>query len=156
MLTRLTDLTPGLKLMLDLQYAFNRYRLYDENVPGERLLRAVPLPESPRGDNVNLDDRWSLHDRGRTSREPRLKNLYDAAEASTPAAWGSVMPQFAVRTRTGASISPIRSSRPNRCWTSNSACGTPRGMTRATLNGYWMEFSDEIVKSGQVDRFGNR
>ncbi len=26
-----------------------------------------------------------------------MKNLYDAAEASTPASWGAVLPQFAVQ-----------------------------------------------------------
>ena len=88
---------PDVKLMADLQYAYNRYRLYDEKFVRNGLFRSVPFPESARGGQLQ-------HRRPRgirmsslayTSREPRLKNLYDAAEASTPASWGAVVPQFA-------------------------------------------------------------
>ena len=94
----LVDLTPALKLMLDLQYAFNRYRLYDELFLGNDFSVPYHFVNPRAGVNFNIDDRWSAYTTAAvTSREPRLKNLYDAAEASTPASWGSVVPQFAVR-----------------------------------------------------------
>jgi iron complex outermembrane receptor protein len=150
----LADLTPALKLMLDLQYAFNRYHLYDEMFLGNDFSVPYHFVNPRAGINVNVNDRWSAYATAAvTSREPRLKNLYDAAEASTPAAWGSVVPQFAVRPDGSIDFSsPLVKA--ESLLDLELGVRYVSGTTKATLNGYWMDFSDEIVKSGQVDRFG--
>jgi iron complex outermembrane receptor protein len=150
----LTPLGPSVSILAELQLAYNRYRLFDEKFIGTSF--AVPYTFiNPRlGLNLKLDTRWTMYvSAAYTSREPRLKNLYDAAEASTPPAWGSVLPQFEV-----ASDGSYDFSRPLvtpealldlECGVSISA-----GENRLSGNLYWMEFTDEIIKTGQIDRLG--
>ncbi len=145
---------PDLTLMLDLQYAYNRYRLYNEKFIGTDF--SVPYHfVNPRvGLNFNIDMHWNTYlSLAYTSREPRLKNLYDAAEASTPPSWGAVVPQFALDATGGANFSrPL--VKPESLFNIELGGGYRSDVVAMTANVYWMEFSDEIVKSGQVDRFG--
>lgn len=145
---------PDLTAMLSVQYAYNRYRLYDEKYVGTDF--AVPYHfVNPRlGVNYNLDDNWNTYvSLAYTSREPRLKNLYDAAEASTPESWGGIRPQFSMRANGSYDFNtPL--VKPERLFNLEIGGGYADEATRLSANVYWMEFSDEIVKSGQVDRFG--
>jgi iron complex outermembrane receptor protein len=140
--------------MTDVQYAYNKYRLYDEKYVGTDF--AVPYHFiNPRlGLNYNIDDHWNGYvSLAYTSREPRLKNLYDAAEASTPASWGKVVPQFELSGNGTYDFSrPL--VRPEALFNLELGGVVSTEMLHGTANLYWMEFSDEIVKSGQVDRFG--
>jgi iron complex outermembrane receptor protein len=137
-----------------MQYAYNRYRLYDEKYIGTDF--AVPYHFlNPRvGINYNIDEVWNGYlSLAYTSREPRLKNLYDAAEASTPVAWGAVVPQFAPDPSGRPDFtSPL--VRPEALFDVEVGGGYGVEGARLSANLYWMEFTDEIVKSGQVDRFG--
>ena len=147
-------LCPDLSLMVNIQYAYNRYRLYGEKFLGTDF--AVPYHFlNPRaGINYNIDGRWSVYGSAAyTSREPRLKNLYDAAEASTPVAWGAVIPQFGV-TAGGRYNFDDPLVKPESLFDIEVGGGYAGETVKAGANIYWMEFSDEIVKSGQVDRFG--
>jgi iron complex outermembrane receptor protein len=150
----LQDLRPGMKLMASVQYAFNRYRLYDEKFGGTDFTVPYHFLNPRLGVNFNVTERWNLYaSLGYTSREPRLKNLYDAAEASTPGSWGAVVPQFALN----ASGKPDFSHplvKPESLLDMELGAGYIEGNTRFSANLYWMEFTDEIVKSGQLDRFG--
>ncbi len=150
----LYSIRPDLTLMLDLQYAYNRYRLYNEKFVGTDF--SVPYHfVNPRiGLNYNFDEQWNGYvTLAYTSREPRLKNLYDAAEASTPASWGGVVPQFAVDANGKFDFTkPL--VKPESLFDIEMGTGFTTGTFHATANVYWMEFTDEIVKSGQVDRFG--
>lgn len=145
---------PDVTAMFCVQYAYNRYRLYDEQFLGTDF--AVPYHfVNPRlGVNYNIDDNWNTYvSLAYTSREPRLKNLYDAAEASTPASWGVIRPQFAERANDNYDFNtPL--VKPERLFNLEIGGGYSNESTRLIANAYWMEFSDEIVKSGQVDRFG--
>ena len=145
---------PDLTLMLDLQYAYNKYRLYDEKFIGTEF--AVPYHFlNPRvGVNYNLTPQWNIYaSAAYTSREPRLKNLYDAAEASTPATWGSVVPQFEPRPEGGYDFTrPL--VHPEHLMNVELGAAYRGDVGTAGLNLYWMEFTDEIVNSGQLDRFG--
>ncbi len=153
-LHQLYEPAPTLTLMGDVQYSYNRYRLYDEKFVGTDF--AVPYHfVNPRiGLNVNLTDRANVYlSAAYTSREPRLKNLYDAAEASTPVSWGEVAPQFALLPSGGYDFSrPL--VKPESLFDLELGGGMSVEGGRATVNVYWMEFTDEIVKSGRVDRFG--
>jgi iron complex outermembrane receptor protein len=104
--------------------------------------------------NLNLDERWHLYLSGAyTSREPRLKNLYDAAESSTPDSWGRVLPQFAPGPGGRYDFTqPL--VKPESLFDLEFGAGLNTDRLRGTLNLYWMEFTNEIVKSGRIDRFG--
>jgi iron complex outermembrane receptor protein len=147
-------LRPDLTAMLNLQYVYNRYRLFDEKFVGSDF--AVPYHfVNPRmGLNYNVDENWNVYTTvGYTSREPRLKNLYDAAEASTPPSWGAVVPQFAVE---GSGRFDFNNPlvKPESLFDVELGGGFSSRAASLSANLYWMEFSNEIVKSGQVDRFG--
>jgi iron complex outermembrane receptor protein len=150
----LHSLRPDLTLMLNVQYVFNRYRLYDEKFLGNDLSVPYHFVNPRAGLNLNLSDRWNTYlSLGYTSREPRLKNLYDAAEASTPAAWGAVLPQF----ESDASGRPDPSRplvKPEALLNLELGAGYADTTLSAAATFYWMEFTDEIVRSGRVDRFG--
>ena len=147
-------LRPDLTVMLDLQYVYNKYRLFDEKFIGTDF--GVPYHfVNPRlGLNYNFDERWNTYlSLAYTSREPRLKNLYDAAEASTPPSWGVVVPQFGFDASGGFNFS-LPLVKPESLLDIELGGGYRTEVLALTANLYWMEFTDEIVKSGQVDRFG--
>jgi iron complex outermembrane receptor protein len=147
-------LQPDLTLMLNLQYAYNQYHLYDEQYIGTDFHVPYNFLNPRVGLNYNIDDRWNMYvSMGVTSREPRLKNLYDAAEASTPASLGAVVPQFA-QNANGTYDFSVPLVTPERLFNLEMGAGLQTETARASANLYWMEFSDEIVKSGRVDRFG--
>ena len=147
-------LQPTMTLMVDVQYAYKRYRLFDEEYLGNDF--AVPYHFiNPRiGLNYNIDERFNVYAQvSHTSREPRLKNLYDAAEASTPASWGAVEPQFQQKAGGGYDFTkPL--VKPERLTDIEVGGGFSSSMLHATANFFYMDFRDEIVKSGQLDRFG--
>jgi iron complex outermembrane receptor protein len=150
----LYSLQPDLKLMLNLQYIYNKYRLYDEHFVNTDF--SVPYHfVNPRvGINYNFDEKWNGYlSVAYTSREPRLKNLYDAAEASTPTSWGVVAPQFRVDANGKFDYNdPL--VRPESLLDIELGGAYSAEAVRLSMNIYWMDFSHEIVKSGQVDRFG--
>lgn len=145
---------PDLTGMFSVQYAYNRYRLFDEKYVGTDF--SVPYHfVNPRvGLNYNLDENWNSYiSLAYTSREPRLKNLYDAAEASTPESWGAIVPQFGPKPAGGFDFStPL--VKPERLLDVEFGGGFTHERLKVFANLFWMEFTDEIVKSGQVDRFG--
>lgn len=150
----LWHLWPNLTFMADLQYAYNKYRLYNERYLGTDL--SVPYHFfNPRiGANYNLTPEWNIYAQvARTSREPRLKNLYDAAEASTPASWGVVEPQFETQPGGGFDFSrPL--VKPEVLTDLELGAGYTSQALRATANVFLMDFTNEIIRSGQLDRFG--
>jgi iron complex outermembrane receptor protein len=150
----LHDLGADVKLMASVQYIFNRYRLYDEKFIGTDFTVPYSFLNPRLGLNYNLTDRWNVYGSlAYTSREPRLKNLYDAAEASTPESWGAVTPQFG-EDASGRFDFTHPLVKPESLFDTEIGAGYIADGARCTANIYWMEFTDEIVNSGQVDRFG--
>lgn len=143
-----------LRLLGEATLVHHTYRLYDEKYIGTDF--SVPyLFFNPRiGANYRFSPRWSGYlTLARTSREPRLKNLYDAAEASTPASWGApVRPQFVVRGAGYDFASPL--VRHETLYDLEAGGGYTGSRLALTANYYRMEFHNEIVKSGRLDRFG--
>ncbi len=150
----LHTLQPGMQLMASVQYAFNRYRLFDEKFIGTDFSVPYHFINPRLGLNDNLTDRWNVYaSLGYTSREPRLVNLYDAGEASTPASWGAVVPQFATDAAGRFDFSrPL--VKPESLLDTELGAGFINGDVHLAANIYWMEFTDEIVNSGQIDRLG--
>jgi iron complex outermembrane recepter protein len=145
---------PDLTVMANVQYAYNAYRLYDEQFVGNDFTVPYHFVNPRVGVNYNMTSTWNTYlSAAYTSREPRLKNLYDAAESSTPPSWGSVTPQFAVLPDGSYDFDePL--VKPERLTDFEVGLGYRSDGATASANLYWMEFTDEIVRSGQVDRFG--
>jgi iron complex outermembrane receptor protein len=102
------------------------------------------------GLNYNLSQAVNVYTNfDRTTREPRLVNLYDAASSS-----GGAQPEFE-RSSNGVSFNfdkPL--ARPEKL--NDLELGTMYSTSRfrATGNLFWMDFRDEIVKNGQLDLYG--
>lgn len=140
-------------LMANVQVAYNRYEITNERFLGHSF--TVPyLFINPRlGLNYNLDEHLNTYvSFGYTSREPRLRNLYAAEDA-----YFGALPAFRADTTGGRTrydfSAPI--AKPEQLLNLELGGGFRDAGVQLNGNVYWMEFTDELVKSGQVDIFGN-
>jgi iron complex outermembrane receptor protein len=139
-------------LMGDLQLVRNRYGIKNEKYLGNRFSLPYFFVNPRLGINYNFDEQWSGYlSLAYTSREPRLRNLY-AAEDS----WFGATPQFKADT-TGGRVrydfsTPL--AKPERLFNVELGARYTSDGLSASASVYWMEFADELVKSGQVDIFG--
>ncbi|NUN68703.1 MAG: TonB-dependent receptor [Bacteroidetes bacterium] len=140
-------------LMANVQLAYNEYQIRNEKFRGHSF--SVPyLFVNPRlGLNYNLTEEWNTYvSFGYTSREPRLRNLYAAEDA-----YFGALPAFAADTSGGVTrydfSKPI--AQPEQLLNLELGAGYKERTLQLNANVYWMEFTDELVKSGQVDIFGN-
>ncbi len=143
------DLGPMFNLLGEIQAAYHKYRLYNERYLGHDF-SVSNLFFNPRlGVNAKFTPDLNLYlSYARVSREPRLTNYYDAAESS-----GGAVPQFR--------------QNPDGSYNYDEPLVKPETMNDIelgssyqtkdldlTLNLFYMLFDNEIVKNGQVDRFG--
>ncbi len=148
-LYRLDDQTT---LMTDLQLVRNRYGFENEKFLGNAF--SVPyLFLNPRaGINHNFNEELNAYvSLAYTSREPTMTNLYAGEEAY----YGAV-PQFASTTVNGVTHYDFGSPRvkPERLLDAELGTRFQTNRMHVAADVYWMEFSNELVKSGQVDIFG--
>ncbi len=143
------NVNPILNLLGEIQAAWHKYKLYNEKFLGNDF-SVSNLFFNPRlGVNAKFTQNLNVYiSYARVSREPRLTNYYDAAESS-----GGAVPQFG--------------QNPDGSYNYDEPLVKPETMNdfelgssfRATdvdvsLNLFYMLFDNEIVKKGQVDRFG--
>jgi iron complex outermembrane receptor protein len=142
-------LNESVNLMGEIQFSYNRYRLYDEKYVGTEFT----IPNffiNPRiGVNFKFSPELNCYFAiSKISKEPRLKNYYDAAESG-----GGAVPQFAVNSAGKYDFSnPL--VKPENMISIESGMNYITDFISVNLNGYYMMFSDEIVNQGQLDRFG--
>lgn len=135
--------------LAELQLAYHKYRLYNEKYIGTDFTVAG-LYFNPRvGLNYLFNTDWNLFlSYAQVTREPRLKNYYDAAESSA----GEV-PQFETDADGNYDFSkPL--VQPETMNSFEFGTGYNTRKLSLSVNLFYMIFSDEIVKNGQVDRFG--
>jgi len=149
-------LQPDMTLMANVQFAYNQYQIQNEKFLGYSF--GVPYYfVNPRvGINYNVDEETNVYASfGYTSREPRLRNLYAAEDAY----WDpGAFPQFKITDTTGGVKkfdfnSPL--VKPEQLINLELGSGYKTNDLTAKVNLYWMEFTNELVKSGQVDIFGS-
>ncbi|MCB0282624.1 MAG: TonB-dependent receptor [Calditrichaeota bacterium] len=141
-------------LQTDLQYTFKQYHLFDEQFIGTEFTVPYNFVNPRIGLRYDITPEsngyFSIYS---TKREPRLKNLYDAAEASTPASWGAVIPQFELNDDGSYNFDkPL--VKPETLTGIELGYGYNDNTFGGTINFYYMDFRDEIVKAGGIDRFG--
>lgn len=108
---------------------------------------------NPRlGINYNINEELNTYASvAYTSREPRLSNLYAAESAM----WGAT-PLFAVDTTNGATKYDFSNPlvKPESMVDIELGVNWRNERFNFNINGYWMDYFDELVKSGQVDIYG--
>jgi iron complex outermembrane receptor protein len=139
-------------LMADIQLAYNRYSIANEKY----LDNSFSVPYffvNPRiGINLNLNENINIYSSlAYTSREPRLKNLYAAEESFVGAT-----PQFEADTSGGRIRyyfdKPL--AKPERLLDYEIGIMLRNKRVCFSLDLFWMEFMNELIKSGRVDIFG--
>jgi len=142
-------LNENVNLLLELQLAYHNYSIFDEKYIGTDF-SIDNLFLNPRfGINYKFDEMLNAYASfSRVSREPRLKNYYDAAESS-----GGAIPQFEKNSDGSYNFNAplVKPETMN-----DLELGARYNDGNYSLNGnvFYMFFNDEIIKKGQLDRFG--
>lgn len=139
----------NLNILAEAQLAFHRYNISNEKYLNNDFT-VDGLYFNPRlGINYKLSAESNLFGSfARVTREPRLKNYYDAAESS-----GGEVPQFKLLPNGKYDFtSPL--VQPETMNDIEIGGSYSSGNISASLNLFYMIFDNEIVKLGQVDRFG--
>ncbi len=138
-----------INLLSELQFAFNKYRLFNEKYLNNDFSIKNFFVNPRFGINYKFNEKISSYiNLAYVQREPRLKNYYDAAESS-----GGQLPQFELNSDGSYNFSrPL--VKPEKMFDIELGSMYKNDNVFASLNGYYMIFNDEIVKKGQLDRFG--
>lgn len=142
-------LSENLNLVGEVQLAYHNYKLFNEKyLNSDFSINGLYI--NPRiGLNYKLSDSFSIYNSlARVTREPRLKNYYDAAESS-----GGSVPQFQ-QFDDGKYDFSKPYVKPETM--TNIELGARYYNSKISLNFnlFYMNFINEIVKQGQLDRFG--
>lgn len=160
-------LQPNIMLNIEGQIVHHRYTIANEKKGGQFVEYSTDngivgknggdiftvnyLFFNPRlGVHWNIDEQWSgFFSLALTSREPRMNNLYNASER-----WSSgAIPLFQRNSNGDFDFSrPL--VKPERMLDIEIGGSFTDGIIKANMTGYWMEFSNELVRSGQLDIFG--
>ena len=140
-------------LMANVQFAYNEYSIRNEKFLNTSFNAPYYFVNPRLGLNYNVTEEWNTYvSFGYTSREPRLRNLY-AAEDS----YFGALPAFKADTTGGKTVydfnAPI--AKPEQLLNLELGAGYKTTTVQISGNVYWMEFTNELIKSGQVDIFGN-
>lgn len=143
------NLTDDLNLLGELQLAYHKYRLYNEKYIGNDFSISNLFINPRVGINYKLNESQNIFlSFARVSREPRLKNYYDAAESSA-----GELPNFEMFNDTTYNFnSPL--VKPETMNDFELGLLHQSNNLTLSLNLYYMLFENEIVKNGKVDRFG--
>ncbi len=141
-------------LLGEVQVAYHKYRIENERYLGNNFSISNLFVNPRFGINYKFDEQRQIYfSFARVSREPRLKNYYDAAESS-----GGALPQFeSVVDDSGNVISfnydsPLVKPETMNDFEIGGSISTNN--YNVSVNLFLMLFENEIVKNGQLDRFG--
>ena len=143
------QVTNRLNLLLETQVAYHDYKIENEKYLGNNFsINDVYI--NPRlGINYKFNQEINAYLAfARVTREPRLKNYYDAAESS-----GGEVPQFEKNSDGSYNFdNPL--VKPETMNNLELGATFQDDIFSVTLNTFYMMFNNEIVKNGQLDRFG--
>ncbi len=139
----------SLSLLGEIQVAYHKYLIRNEKYVHNNFSIADVYINPRVGLNYRFNENLSSFvSFARVTREPRLKNYYDAAESS-----GGAVPQFLTKADGSYDFSkPLVKSETMNDFEAGLNYKTHK--INLSLNLFYMLFDNEIVKKGQVDRFG--
>ena len=143
------NLTNEINLLGELQLAYHKYELYNEKYLGNDFSVSDIFVNPRIGINYKFNEQQNVFvSFARVTREPRLKNYYDAAESSA-----GETPQFELNSDGSYNFnSPL--VKPETMNDLEIGTAFNDNFLSLNLNLYYMLFENEIVKNGKVDRFG--
>ncbi len=143
------QLNKQINILAETQLTYHKYKIDNEKYIRNNFT-IDNLFFNPRlGINYRYDPDISLYfSYSYLTKEPRLKNYYDAAESS-----GGAIPQFEYNSSQQFDFTkPL--VKPEAMQNYETGISVIKKNYSALLNLYYMLFNDEIVKQGQLDRFG--
>ncbi|MGH1365113.1 MAG: TonB-dependent receptor [Calditrichia bacterium] len=136
-------------LQAGLHAVYQRYKLFDEAFIGTEFDYDYFFLNPRIGLNVTLTPEISSFvSFSRTNREPRLSRLYDAGESG-----GGAEPEFE-RNADGSFDFDRPFAKPEKLNDIEVGLSYRSDRTFGSVNLYYMDFRDEIIRNGQVDIFG--
>jgi iron complex outermembrane recepter protein len=141
-------------LMANVQFAYDEYKIEDEKFLNNSFSYPYYFLNPRFGVNYNITDTWNSYvSVAYTSHEPPLSNLYDAEEAWTDP---SITPQFQTKVVNGDTVYDFTKPlvKPEQLLDFELGAGYKSDEMRGTANVYWMEFTNELVPNGKLNRFG--
>jgi iron complex outermembrane receptor protein len=139
-------------VMADLQLVRNRYAIQNEKYLAHDFDLSYLFANPRLGLNTNINDRENVYiSLANTWREPRMRDLY-AAEESYYGATPQFRSSLAGGERRYDFTSPL--VHPEHLLDVEFGMGYNSDAARLTFNLFWMEFTDELIKTGLVDIFG--
>lgn len=143
------NITDKFNALAELQVAYHNYKLYEEKYLNNDFSISNVFLNPRLGINYKVTSSQNIYlSLARVNREPRLKNYYDAAESS-----GGEVPQFE-KNSDGSYNFEKPLVKPETLYNAELGTTFSRHSFSATANAFLMLFNNEIVKQGQVDRFG--
>ena len=143
------NVTEKLNVLGEIQLSSNNYKLFDEKYL-DNDISISNLDLNPRlGLNYKFNNSLNTYASfARVTRVPRLKNYYDAAESS-----GGAIPQFERNTDGSYNFdNPL--VKPEIMNDIELGARYSKANYSINANLFYMLFYDEIIKKGQLDRFG--
>lgn len=143
------NFSSSLNVLAEVQLAYHKYKLYEEKYAGTDFSVSDLFVNPKIGVNYKFDENSSVYTSlARVSREPRLKNYYDAAESS-----GGEVPEFEINADGSYNFDkPL--VKPETMNNMELGYNFSSEQFNISANVYYSLFNDEIVKNGQLDRFG--
>lgn len=143
------QLDKQINILAETQLTYHKYKIDNEKYIGNNFTIDNLFLNPRLGINYRYDPDISLYfSYSYLTKEPRLKNYYDAAESS-----GGAIPQFEYNSSQQFDFTkPL--VKPEAMKNFETGISIIKKKYSALLNLYYMLFNDEIVKQGQLDRFG--
>lgn len=141
-------LNEKINILVEAQLAYHKYSIENEKYVNNNF-SVDGLYFNPRlGVNYKFIPELNFYlSLSRVTREPRLKNYYDAAESS-----GGAAPQFENINGSYDYSKPL--VKPETMNNAELGASFNNNNISASINFFYMLFNNEIVKNGMVDRFG--
>jgi iron complex outermembrane recepter protein len=142
-------LSNRINLLGEVQFTYNKYRLFNEKFVNTDFSVNHFFVNPRFGINYKISDRQNIFlSFARVSREPRLKNYYDAAESS-----GGEEPLFYKNDEGVYDFSDplVKPETMNDIELGSSFSSSAFNLS---INLFYMSFDNEIIKNGKLDRFG--
>ena len=147
-------LQENISLMANVQFAYDQYRIADEKFLDNSFSYPYYFLNPRFGVNYNITDEWNTYvSVAYTSHEPPLSNLYDAENAAYDP---TIVPQFETKIVNNDTVYDYTKPlvKPEQLLDFELGAGYKSDGLTGTVNVYWMEFTNELIPNGKLNRFG--
>lgn len=152
--TEVYRLEENISFMANVQFAYDEYRIEHEKFLNNSFSYPYYFLNPRIGVNYNITDTWNTYvSVAYTSHEPPLSNLYDAENAAIDP---TIVPQFETKIVNNDTVYDYAKPlvKPEQLLDFELGAGYKSHEVTGAVNVYWMEFTNELVPNGKLNRYG--